>query len=126
MPSIGHVALGLCGRRFYEWAVTPRWVALSSAIVWSGVALLPDADVIAFSLGIPYGAPWGHRGATHSLCFAAVFGLVAALVARWARLPVLRTALVAAAVVASHGIADAFTDGGLGSALLWPFSNARF
>lgn len=30
-------------------------------------ALLPDADVIAFALRIPYSAPWGHRGTSHSL-----------------------------------------------------------
>jgi inner membrane protein len=27
--------------------------------------------------------------------------------------------------VGSHGLLDALTDGGLGAALLWPFSNAR-
>lgn len=31
------------------------------------LAIAPDADVIAFQLGIPYGSDWGHRGFTHSL-----------------------------------------------------------
>ena len=31
-----------------------------------------------------------------------------------------------ALVVASHGLLDALTDGGLGAALLWPFSDERF
>jgi inner membrane protein len=126
MASIGHVALGLAARRLYERDVRPRWEALTAAVVWSGLALLPDADVIAFRLGVPYEAPWGHRGATHSLAFAAAVALVAALVARLGKLPVVRTTLVVFLVVASHGITDAFTDGGLGAALLWPFSEARF
>jgi inner membrane protein len=29
-------------------------------------------------------------------------------------------------VIASHGLLDALTDGGLGAALLWPFSDERF
>ena len=95
-------------------------------IVWSAISLLPDADVIAFRLGIPYGAPFGHRGASHSLAFAAAMGLVAFLVARASGLPVLRSTLLVAAVVASHGLLDTLTDGGRGCALLWPFSNRRF
>jgi inner membrane protein len=34
--------------------------------------------------------------------------------------------VVAGLVVASHGLLDALTDGGLGAALLWPFSDERF
>jgi inner membrane protein len=126
MASIGHVAIGLAARRFYERGVSARWAAVTGAVVWSALSLLPDADVIAFRLGIPYEAVWGHRGATHSLGFAAGAALLAALVARLAKLPVLRTTAVAFAVVASHGLADALTDGGLGAALLWPFSDERF
>jgi len=126
MASIGHVAIGLAARRFHAGALPSRGTALAGAVLWCALSLLPDADVIGFSLGIPYHAPWGHRGATHSLAFAAAAGLLAALICRLARLPVGRTGLLVAAVVASHGVADAFTDGGLGSALLWPFSDERF
>jgi inner membrane protein len=126
MASIGHVAVGLAARRWYEGAVAPRWAPLTAAVVWSGVSLLPDLDVYAFRLGIPYAAPFGHRGATHSLAFAALMGGLALLVARATRLPVRRTALLVAAVVASHPLLDCLTDGGLGCALLWPFSNQRF
>jgi inner membrane protein len=126
MASIGHVAIGLAARRFHDRGEVSPWAAVSGAVLWCGLALLPDADVIAFSLGIPYHAPWGHRGATHSLAFAVAAGVLAALAARWGRWPVLRTGLLVTAVVASHGIADAFTDGGLGSALLWPFSDQRY
>jgi inner membrane protein len=82
--------------------------------------------VVGFRFGVRYADTWGHRGATHSLVFAAAVAVVAALVARAARLPALRTGLIALAVVASHPLLDTLTDGGLGCALLWPFSNARF
>jgi inner membrane protein len=95
-------------------------------VVWSAISLLPDADVYGFRMGVPYGAPWGHRGATHSLMFAGLMGFVAFLAARAAKLPVLRSTLLVAAVVASHGVLDTLTDGGLGCALLWPFSHERF
>jgi inner membrane protein len=48
------------------------------------------------------------------------------LIAKAARQSFWRAALVAAAVVASHPLLDTMTDGGLGCALLWPFSNERF
>lgn len=126
MASLGHVAIALAARRLYQGGAPARAPAAFSIAVWCALSLLPDADVVAFTLGIPYEAPWGHRGATHSLAFAAGVGLLALVVARLARLPALRTSLLVAATVASHGIADAFTDGGLGSALLWPFSDERF
>jgi hypothetical protein len=37
-----------------------------------------------------------------------------------------RTALVASAVLASHAVLDTMTDGGLGCALLWPFDLTRY
>lgn len=86
----------------------------------------PDLDVLAFKLGIPYGDPFGHRGFTHSLVFAAFLGLLAAMFHR--RLgagPVWSFAFVTICA-ASHGFLDAFTNGGLGVAFLWPFSDSRF
>jgi len=41
-------------------------------------SVLPDFDVIAFNLGIPYRSVWGHRGFTHSLLFAVLAGCVIA------------------------------------------------
>lgn len=95
-------------------------------MVWSGLSLLPDADVIGFRLGVRYADDWGHRGATHSFVFALGVALLAALVARAARMPARRTALLVLAVVASHPLLDTLTDGGLGCALLWPFSTERY
>jgi inner membrane protein len=37
-----------------------------------------------------------------------------------------RAGAIATLVVASHGLLDALTDGGLGVAVFWPFSNERF
>ena len=42
-----------------------------SVWLWSGVcAMLPDADVVGFSLGVPYDSLMGHRGITHSFAAA--------------------------------------------------------
>ncbi len=95
-------------------------------VLWPALSMLPDADVIGFSFGVRYGDPWGHRGATHSLLFAAG---VAAVVAAggWKRgLPLVRTAILATLVLASHGLLDTLTDGGLGCALFWPFDLTRY
>lgn len=91
-----------------------------------GVSLAPDLDVVSFVLGIPYSAAWGHRGAVHSPFFALLFGagtfwLVRRSVAR----PLWFAALVCFTFM-SHGLLDCLTDGGLGVALAWPWSDARF
>jgi inner membrane protein len=91
----------------------------------SALSLLPDADVIGMALGVPYGASWGHRGATHSFVMAALLGLAATLVSREKGRRALAMAVLASLVAASHGVLDAMTDGGKGVALLWPFSTRR-
>jgi inner membrane protein len=93
---------------------------------WSVLSMLPDADVIGFDLGIAYEDPLGHRGASHSLIFAAAVGAIVGLVATRFGLPRLRAWLIATAVLASHGLLDTLTDGGLGCALFWPFDLTRY
>jgi inner membrane protein len=93
---------------------------------WSLLSLLPDADIVGFSLGIPYGSVWGHRGFTHSIGFAAVAGVVAAAWSRARGGRSLQMGALATVVVASHGLLDTLTDGGRGAALLWPLSAERF
>jgi inner membrane protein len=122
MASIGHIAVGMAAARAHDPERPPRW---SSMALWSALSLLPDLDVVGFLRGVPYGAPWGHRGATHSLTVAIVGGVALGVSARWFKRPGLRTALFAAVVLASHGLLDTMTDGGLGAALLWPFSLTR-
>jgi len=113
----------MAAARAYDPARPPRW---SSMALWSALALLPDIDVVGFMRGVPYGATWGHRGATHSLAFAFVGGVFVAGTARWRHRPLLRALVFASLVLASHGLLDTMTDGGLGAALLWPFRLTRY
>jgi len=125
MASFGHVAVGMALGRLGTGAAPPRRVAL--VMLWmSALAMLPDADVIAFVLRIPYAAPWGHRGASHSLVIAGLVALAVAAGTRLGRGPALKLGLLAFAAVGSHGLLDAMTTGGLGAALLWPFTQARY
>ena len=123
MATVGHVAVGLAAARAYNDGRQPRWPV---AAAWSALALLPDADVIGFPLGIHYEEAWGHRGATHSLVFALAAGLIVGLAARWFRRPFARTAAFASLTIGTHGLLDTLTDGGLGCALLWPFDLTRY
>jgi inner membrane protein len=88
--------------------------------------MLPDADVIGFSLGVRYEDEWGHRGATHSLAFSLALGAAIGVVAPLVRLPAVRTAIAASLVLASHAVLDTLTNGGLGCALLWPVDLTRY
>ena len=90
------------------------------------LALLPDADVALVALGACDDGACGHRGASHSLPFAIAIGLLAGLVARRLRWPVVRTIVAATFAVASHAMLDVLGEGGRGLPLLWPFSDARF
>ncbi len=90
-------------------------------------AIVPDFDVVAFVFRIKYESMFGHRGITHSVGFAILTGSVVAWiffrkssVARW------KLAAYFATVTVSHPLLDMFTDGGLGVALLAPFSDTRF
>lgn len=115
MASLLHVAVGLAAGRLA--AGRP---ALIPALSFAALSMLPDADVIAFALDIPYSDPLGHRGASHSLVFAGGVGALVGVVSRrW------RLGLLSVLVVASHPLLDALTDGGLGVALLWPLDDRR-
>ena len=105
----------------------PRWKVI---LVFVFVAIVPDLDVIAFSLGIPYTHPLGHRGFSHSLLFAGVLSALVCLAffyepsrlsKRWWWL--VGIAFLAAA---SHGLLDTATDAGKGIGLFIPFSSKRF
>ncbi|MCA1619532.1 MAG: metal-dependent hydrolase [Acidobacteria bacterium] len=88
-------------------------------------AVAPDADVVAFAFGVPYGGMFGHRGFTHSLVFAALLGV--AVAAAFFRDAANRAALAVffSLATASHAALDMLTNGGLGVALLAPFSARR-
>jgi inner membrane protein len=91
-------------------------------------AMLPDADVLGFPLGIPYDDLFGHRGFTHSLFFAGVVALaVAGLFQNKVHgRDLVRVFVCIFAATASHGILDAFTNGGLGVAFFAPFHATRY
>ena len=90
--------------------------------------MAPDVDVVGFRFGIHYGDMLGHRGLSHSLLFAVVLSLLLVLrlrlTERDAKLGTVWLFLFLASV--SHGILDAFTDGGLGVAFFAPFNNTRY
>lgn len=93
-------------------------------------AIFPDADVIAFSFGIPYESLWGHRGISHSIFFSMIFGVLIS----WIFYPKeailskkgLLLSLYFALCSLSHAVLDAMTTGGLGVAFFAPFENSRY
>lgn len=93
-------------------------------------AILPDADVIAFKFGIPYEHILGHRGISHSLAFAVVWGMLLAWLTKPSGASNPNVWIVWAAYfaicTASHGMLDAITNGGRGVAFFAPFDNSRY
>ncbi|MEW5851280.1 MAG: metal-dependent hydrolase [Myxococcota bacterium] len=124
MASLGHVAVGMMAARLRHTDGNTR-ALLQSMVGWSALSLAPDLDVIAFKLGIPYAAPFGHRGASHAFLTAVLVGPLVALLLRTSGARFWNTTLTASAVLASHGLLDMLTDGGLGVAWWWPFSSER-
>lgn len=126
MPTVfthAVATLGL-GALFYRPEV-PKGVWVLGAVC----AVLPDLDVVAFLLGIPYEHMLGHRGLSHAPAFAAVLAAVLGALFFRREVPGLSRGalwLYLFIATASHGILDAFTDGGLGVAFLAPFSDERF
>lgn len=91
-------------------------------MIGAGVAVLPDFDLF-FSWILGLGNRW-HGGATHSIVFAVMLGLLGArLSGMWNR----RGMIVFSCAALSHGILDTLTRRRFsGSSLLWPFSRYRF
>ena len=127
MPSIiSHGAVAVAAGMAFGPRVVPShfWVLA----VFCSVA--PDADVIGFTLGVPYGNFLGHRGFFHSPFFGLLMSFFLVMVffrdieifsRKW-----LVYFIFFFLVTASHGILDAFTNGGLGIALFSPFDNGRY
>lgn len=126
MASIGHIAVGIAAGRAFTRNDASRSQLLKACAAFAALAMLPDADVIAFVFGIPYEHPWGHRGVTHSVVFALVIAAVAYAAAKPLKLPPLPTALCTLLSVGTHGPLDTLTNGGLGAELFWPFSTERY
>lgn len=123
MPTIlTHAVLPLA----VAWGLGPMRISPKLAFAGAVAAMLPDADVIGFAMGVPYETAWGHRGATHSLALALIYGLVAAGLAGRLQSTPRTTFLFVGGAMASHGLTDMLTDGGHGIAIFWPFSDQRF
>jgi len=88
--------------------------------------MLPDIDVLGFHFGIPYASQFGHRGFTHSLIFAGALAVAAVLFHGFLHTSRWRAFAFVFVSAASHGLLDAFTTGGKGIALLWPFTTERY
>ena len=124
MPTVmTHAVVGVgLGSLFTSRKMPPMFWIMTAAL-----AMAPDLDVWAFRLGIPYETPLGHRGFSHSLVFALFAGCTAALLTHrriGGRLPDLCGFYFL--VVASHGLLDAFTNGGKGVGFFIPFDNKRY
>ena len=101
---------------------------LSPRLLWVAAfcTILPDFDVIGFRLGVPYADLFGHRGFSHSLLFALLCGGIGFLSAPLLRCRRWLAFVVIFVAVASHIALDAATNGGLGVAAFYPFSDARY
>ena len=127
MPTIiTHSAVAVVAAKVFGPGELPKRFWLLSIFC----SVIPDADVLAFSFGIPYGHFFGHRGFFHSPFFGLLLGLLVVtsffhtekvFSRRWWFYLIYFSLLSA-----SHGILDAFTNGGLGIALLSPFDATRY
>ena len=91
-------------------------------MVGAVLAVVPDLDVAGRAFGISPESLLGHRGISHSIAFAALVALLAALVIK---LPWQKSLPFLFLCALSHGLTDMLTDGGKGIALLWPLSEER-
>ena len=130
------VAHSLAGAAIYRGLdADGSWLGSRRVLLAIVLANAPDFDMIP---GILMGEPNRfHQGPTHSLAFVAIAAAVAALGAAAGRVWPLRagvaravtgTAMIVAALWASHLMLDAFTTDlsePVGIAALWPFSELR-
>jgi len=119
MASIlGHFAAGYTISKLVKWKIP---IGLSILATLS--AFLPDADVISFQYGIPYENWAGHRGFTHSILFAFVWGMICSIFFKKQKKVVFIIIFLA---TLSHPILDGMTTGGLGCAYFFPYDNTRY
>lgn len=124
MPTIvTHAAVPLCLGLGLGRKVIPPQLLFTGVIL----AMLPDADVLSFKLGVAYGNVFGHRGFTHSLLFAFVVPLLCVWMGRrWFKAGLIRCWLFLTVSLLSHSLLDSVTTGGKGVGWLWPWSDERF
>jgi inner membrane protein len=126
MPTIFSHAIfaAVSGKAFLKKPVS-KWFWVLMAIC----AIIPDADVVTRYFGVARGSLFSHRGFTHSIFFALLFGGLTALFAQKfvkIKLPFGKLFIFFALATFSHPFLDMLTNGGSGVALFAPLSNARF
>jgi inner membrane protein len=129
MASIGHLAVGLVAGRLHGGEAPAAWerrASIGTLLFFAALAELPDVDVVGVACGFHDCSLLGHRGISHSLVMAVALGLASGALARRLGWSVVRTAVAATLAVASHGMLDAFCEGGRGIPFLWPLTQARF
>lgn len=92
-------------------------------------AMIPDGDVVGLAFGIRFGSMFGHRGFTHSIMFALIFGGIIAFIAdRFLQTGIsfIKLFVYFSLATFSHPLLDMLTNGGSGVALFAPFSNERY
>jgi Predicted membrane-bound metal-dependent hydrolase (DUF457). len=111
MTPVGHLAV--------SW-LTARPLPVKARFWLVAGGLLPDVD---FALVLMPGFNDLHRNATHSLAFAALLGLLAAVVSRRARWMAGAAVLFGALLhIQIDAVLDSNPSNGIGVALFWPFS----
>ena len=101
---------------------------VSRRLLAAGVffSIAPDFDVYAHLVPAGFVSGISHRGVTHSLVFALLCALFAALIARRLESARLTAFWFVALATASHGFLDAFTNGGSGIWFFWPFDKESY
>lgn len=123
MPTIlTHVAVPLA----IKLGFSDRWISTRLVVLAIFCSMLPDLDVFSFRFGIPYESQWGHRGFTHSIGFSALTAIAAVIFSQWLNCRRWVIFFMIFIVTFSHALLDSATNGGLGCALLWPFSDVRY
>ncbi len=93
-------------------------------------SVLPDVDVLAFRLGIPYEHVFGHRGFMHSIGFAFIISSLMTYI--WSigqKAGMLKKTAVFISllfIMVLHSLLDAMTSGGLGIGFFIPLDNTRY
>ena len=116
--AIAAVAIGSA----FSPRVVPRLVWVSGGVC----AMIPDLDICGMAFDSKYADFWGHRGFTHSICFAAILALCFTYTILFRRENKPMIAFYLFLATASHGVLDAMTNGGLGIAFFSPFENSRY
>lgn len=103
-------------------ALAPKECRSKKFYFWMAfLTVVPDFDSAGFAFHIPYESFWGHRGFTHSI----LFSLLVALLVNTVSFRKMISFIFLFVASVSHPLIDALTNGGLGVALLSPFSNER-